>query len=195
MKNNIPFFELNGQKFEIRRTRYLQAEFDKLKDEVEMTDEESVAYAKETNFEKNLEKLAERKESLYEKYLETFDEEDEKMYEKACKAYDKLIEEYGKGESVVGKQRKKLIDIGEKIIIKSLEFDREGQVIRTNEQANEIWCSFVDEVGQYNAMQFIAYTMNYIVGTDEELDNPFMTQAKAKAEQKLNAKKGLKLIK
>ena len=29
-KNNIPFFEANGKTYEIRRTRFLQAEFDKM---------------------------------------------------------------------------------------------------------------------------------------------------------------------
>jgi hypothetical protein len=40
-------------------------------------------------------------------------------------------------------------------------------------------------------MEFVAYTLNYVMGADEEIDNPFMTQAKAKAEQKANMKRGI----
>jgi hypothetical protein len=195
MKNNIPFFELDGQRYEIRRNRYLQAEFDAMKDDMQMTDEEQIAYAKEEDFSLRLEKLLKRKEELYEKYLETFDEKDEELYKKACVAYDKFIEENGKIESISHKQNKKMIDMGEQLIIKSLERNEKGDIIRTHKEAEEIWCKFVDEIGQYATMQFIVYTLNYIIGVDEENENPFVTQAKAKAEQKANMKKGLKMVK
>ena len=193
--NNIPFFELNGQKYYIKRNRYLQAEFDAMKDDYQISDEEQIALAKEADMESRLEKLLNRKNELYEKYLETFDEKDEDMYKKACVAYEKFIDENGKMESVAGKQRKKMIDMGEQLIIKSLQINDKGENIRSEKEANNIWCEFVDEVGQYTIMQFITYTMNYIIGADEDVENPFLTQAKAKAEQKANMKKGLKMVK
>ena len=69
MKNITPFFEVNGKKYEIKRNRYLQAEFDKLKSEIKITDEEQIAMAKEEDFEVRLEKLTLRKKELYDKWL------------------------------------------------------------------------------------------------------------------------------
>jgi hypothetical protein len=191
MKNITPFFEINGTRYEIKRNRYLQAEFDKLKSELKFTDEEQVALAKEEDFENRLEKLTARKKELYDKWLETFDENDEELYKKACVAYDNLLEQEGKGESIIAKQRKSMIDMGEKLIIKSLKMNEHGDIIRTEKEAEEIWCALVDEYGQVSAMEFVVFTLNYITGADQEIENPFMTQAKAKAEQKANMRKGI----
>jgi hypothetical protein len=190
-KNNIPFFEVDGKKYEIKRTRYLQAEFDEMRSTLEMTDEEQVAYAKELDFDSRLEKLKERKEELYAKYLETFDEKDEEMYRKANMAYNAMIDEASRMESVSGKQRKKTLDLGEALIIKALQVDNEGKVIRTEAEAKSIWESFVEENGQVIAIQFVVYFTNYIIGGDEDIENPFIAQAKAKAEQKASMKQGI----
>jgi hypothetical protein len=190
-KKNIPFFEVNGKTYEIKRTRYLQAEFDEMKNGIEMTDEEQVAYAKEQDFDARLEKLRDRKDELYEKYLETFDEADEEKYNKALAAYNRLIDEAGQMESVSGKQRKKMLDLGEALIIKALQIDKDGKTIRTEDEAKSIWECFVEENGEVTAVQFVVFTINYIMGGDEDIENPFITQAKAKAEQRANMRKGI----
>lgn len=190
-KTNIPYFEVNGKSYEIKRNRYLQAEFDEMRSGLEMTDEEQVAYAKEQDFDARLEKLRVRKDELYEKYLETFDEADEDKYNKALAAYNRLIDEAGSMESISGKQRKQMLDMGEKLIIKALQINAKGETIRTDDEANNIWASFVEENGKLIAIQFVMYTINYIVGGDEDIENPFIAQAKAKAEQRANMKKGI----
>lgn len=189
--SNIPFFEVNGNKYEIRRNRYLQAEFDEIKKGFEMSEEEQVAYAKEQEFDDRLEKLRARKDELYAKYLETFDEADEEMYRKASLAFDRLIEEAATIESISGKQKQKMIDAGEQLIIKALQIDKDGKTIRSEEEANSIWSDFVDEFGKVNTIEFVIFTVNYILGGDEDMENPFITQAKAKAEQKASMKKGI----
>lgn len=189
--SNIPFFEVNGKKYEIKRNRYLQAEFDEIKKGFEMSDEEQIAYAKEQEFDDRLEKLRTRKDELYAKYLETFEEADEEMYRKASLAFDRLIEEAAKIESVSGKQRQRMIHAGEQIIIKALQIDKDGKTIRTEEEANSIWSDFKSEFGQVNTIEFVIFTVNYIIGGDEDMENPFITQAKAKAEQKASMKKGI----
>lgn len=189
--SNIPFFEVNGNKYEIRRNRYLQAEFDEIKKGFEMSEEEQVAYAKEQEFDDRLEKLRARKDELYAKYLETFDEADEEMYRKASLAFDRLIEEAATIESISGKQKQKMIDAGEQLIIKALQIDKDGKTIRSEEEANSIWSDFVDEFGKVNTIEFVVFTINYILGGDEDMENPFITQAKAKAEQKASMKKGI----
>ena len=190
-KQNIPFFEVDGKRYEIKRNRYLQAEFDEAKQDMEMTDDEQVAYAKEQELDARLEKLRDRKNELYEKYLETFDDKDEALYKKAEAAYNALIDDFGKMESVSAKQRKRMIDMGEKLIIKALQIDNKGNRIRTEDEATEIWTTFVEEAGQALTIQFVVFTVNYIIGGDEEVENPFVAQAQAKAEQRANMKKGI----
>lgn len=190
-KQNIPFFEVNGKRYEIKRTRYLQAEFDAMKSDLEMTEEEQIAYAKGQEIEARIEKLRDRKNELYDKWLETFDEKDEALYNKACAAFNALLDEVGGMESQSAKQRKRMVDLGEKLIIKSLQIGGDGKTIRTEEDAKEIWASFVEDVGQQTTIQFVVFTVNYILGGDEDVENPFVAQAKAKAEQRANMKKGI----
>jgi hypothetical protein len=191
MNNNIPFFEVNGIRYEIKRNRYLQAEFDEIKKSIEMSDDEAVEIAKEKELENRLEKLSARKDELYNKYLETFEEEDEALYLKAEKAYEMLLEQASRGESASAKQRQRMINAGEQIIIKALQIDTNGNNIREAIEAKNIWEDFVTECGQVTAIQFIVFTTNYLVGNDEDIENPFITQAKAKAEQRANMKKGI----
>ena len=186
---NIPSFEVNGKTYEIKRNRYLQAEFDDMKRDIEMTEDEQIAYAKEQEFDARLDKLRNRKDELYAKYLETFDDADEEMYRKALTAYNRLIDEAKDIESVSGKQRKQMIDLGEKLIIKALQINEKGDTIRPEDEAKSIWETFVEQNGQIVAVQFVAFTINYIMGGDEDIENPFITQAKAKAEQRANMKK------
>lgn len=190
-KQNIPFFEVNGKRYEIKRTRYLQAEFDLVKSDMEMTEDEQIAYVKEQELDNRLDKLRERKNELYEKWLETFEEKDEELYKKAATAYNALLDEFGYMESVTAKQRKRMVDMGEKLIIKALQINNKGETIRTDNEAKEIWESFVEDVGQATTIQFVVFTLNYIMGGDEDVENPFVAQAQAKAEQRANMKKGI----
>lgn len=192
--NNIPFFELDGKKYEIKRNRFLQAEFDELKRACGMTDEEEVAYTQEQELLAKVKKLMSRKEELYDKWLETFSDEDEAIYKKACSAYDDIMQKYGNNKSVIDQQNQRMINLGEQMIILSLQYDRDKK-IREEKQAKELWERVVEENGQIFSMEFVVFTLNYIVGNDEESENPFVAQAKAKAEQKAQMKKGLKLVK
>lgn len=191
----IPSFEVNGKRYEIRRTRYLTAELDKWNNEIKMTDEEESESVKEQAKLDNLEKLAKRKEELYEKYLETFSQEDEEIYNKSCVAYEKLVDELAKSKNVVGKQRKKTIDCAEKLIIRALQLDEKGNETCSDEEAKEIWCTFVEEVGKSVAVEFVVYTANYILGGDEEEnENPFLKAQRTKMEKKLEQRKGLSKV-
>lgn len=191
INRNIPFFELNGTRYEIKRNRYLQAEFDKMKGEKQFDDNEELEYVREQELQDKLEKLSKRKNELYDAYLETFSSEDEEKYNKACVAYDKLLEQLSNSKGVTAKKRNEMIDMGEALIIKSLQINDEGEAIRTEEEAKEIWNDLVAENGAMFRIEFIVFTINYIMGNDEDFENPFIAQAKAKAEQKANMRKGI----
>lgn len=198
MEKNIPFFEVNGQRYEIIRTRYLLAEYEERKKELELSEEEDLAYQKGAEKQEALRRLAERKDELWETYLETFEESDKAKYKLACSAYDELEDEISKMDDVFGTQLKRILDMVEQLIITSLQWDMNGKTIRSYEEANDIWCSYVDEVGNVNANKFIVCIANYITGGDEE-ENPFVAKMRAKAEAKAEAerqrKAGLRKIK
>lgn len=196
MENRItPFFEVGGKRYEIKRTRYVLAEFDKRKEEISLSADDEKEYVKEQDKNKQLEKLAQRKEELYEKYLDTFDDVDKEKYDKACVAYDTLINEISTMSNVSGKYHKRIVDLGEQLIIASLQWDENGKTIRTWDEAEKIWKSYVEQVGNNASVELVAYTTQYLVGGDEEEQNPFVMQARAKAEQNLQRKQGLKKIK
>lgn len=190
-KKNIPFFEVNGKTYEIKRNRYLQAELDEMQKSIDLTEEEQLSYAKEQEFEARAQKLRDRRDELYAKYLETFDEADEEMYNKANNAFQKMLDEAGRIESISGKIQKQMIDVGEKLIIKGLQINDKGDNILTEDEAKSIWETFVEQNGHIIAVQFVTFTINYIMGGDEDIENPFIAQAKAKAEQRANMKKGI----
>ena len=89
---NIPYFEIDGVRYDIKRNRYLQAEFDEMKKSRLFSDDEELEYVREQELSEQLDKLSKRKDELYDKYLETFDEEDEAKFNKANMAYDILLQ-------------------------------------------------------------------------------------------------------
>ena len=190
--NNVPYFEINGTRYTIKRNRYLQAEFDEMKKSKHFNEDEELEYVREQELNDQLEKLGNRKEELYEKYLETFDENDEAKYNRASKAYDSLLVRIAETRGVISKKRQELIEMGEALILKSLQINDNGDTIRTETEAKDIWSSFREEFGEIAKMEFVIFTINYIVGNDDDDSvNPFIAQAKAKAEQKANMRKGI----
>ena len=189
---NIPYFEINGTRYTIKRNRYLQAEFDEMKKAKSFDDEEELEYVREQELTEQMEKLAKRKDELYDKYLETFDDEDCAKYEKARMAYDMLLVKLSETRGITSKKRNELIEFGEELIIKALQINENGDKIRSEEDAKDIWSSFSEEFGEVVKVEFVIFTINYIMGNDDdETQNPFIAQAKAKAEQKANMKKGI----
>ena len=122
------------------------------------------------------------------------------IYEKAKNAYENLLREVSQKEidanGLSQKVQKQAIDNMERLIIIALQKDEKGKDIRTEKEATDIWCSYVDEIGTNNASEWLIYAFNYITGNDDENENPFVTQAKAKAEQRSrNRQEGFKRIK
>lgn len=194
-KRITPFFEVGGKRYEIRRTNYVTAEFDRRKSEITMSADDEVEYVKEQDRNKRLEKLSARRDELEAKYLETFDEKDEELYKKSCVAYDNLVAEISQTGNVIGAYHKKILDLGEQLIIASLQWNESGETIRTWDEAEKIWKAYVEEVGNNASVEFVAYTTQYLVSGDEEQENPFVVQQRAKAEQSLQRKQGLNKIK
>ena len=197
---NVARFEVNGKEYIIKRNRYLKAKFeDMVENNSAMSNEEQKSYALLEEKYARLEKLALRVKELEDAYYENFDDEAGALYEKAKLQYEKLLKETVDFEleqnGIAGKIKKATIDNSEKLLICALQINDKGEEIRSKEEAQEIWCDYVDEVGQNSAVEWLLCFVNYITGNDKVEDDPFVSQAKAKAEQKANMKKGLNKIK
>lgn len=189
-------FKANGNTYEIKRTNYLIAEFDKIKNEnrtLNAEEEQGLVILQDKYM--AIERLAKRVLELENKYYETFDEKDGEIYERAKAHYDKQLEELARLEvtqnGVTLKAQKASIENAKRILIKALQVDRKGNQIRTEQEANEIWDCFVEDNGTESSNEWLVWFINYLTGNDKVEDDPFVSQAKAKAEQKANMRRGI----
>ena len=189
-------FTSNGNTYEIKRTNYIIKEFDKIKSEnhkMSAEDEQGLAILQDKYT--RISRLAERVLELESKFYETFAQEDEEIYEKAKAHYEKEYADLVKFEAdqngVAIKAHEQSLDNAKKLVIKALQVDNKGENIRTFEEATEIWEHYEEEVGLASSNEWLTWFINFISGRDNIDENPFVAQAKAKAEQKANMKKGI----
>lgn len=195
-----PFFEVNGNRYEIRRSRFLMVELEKIRESSNVADDDQKNIVRLREKYDRLAMLKQRADELYNIYLESFSDEAQAMYEKAQAAYDKLFEEVSQFElnsnDLLHRLNKTVIDNAENLVIIALQRGDNGKVIRSKEEAENIWCAYVDEVGQKVAQEWLNALIEHITGEDERADdNSFLAQAKARAEQQAeNRKAGLAKI-
>ena len=194
MSKIIPFFELNGQRYEIKRTRYLLAEYDKLGDESQLSNEDKANAIKAQSLIGDIQRYAEKVKELEEKYFETFDDEDERKYLKIKSLYESKLDELTKLEVESGsttKLQKAGIDLLEKIAIKGLA----EQYFNFDEsKAEKIWGDYVDTIGNNATIEWLTGMSECLFREDEEVEeNSFLSQMRKKAEQQaINRKNGIK---
>ena len=196
MSKIIPFFELNGQRYEIKRTRYLLAEYDKLGEESQLSNEDKANAIKAQALIGDIQKYAEKTKELEEKFFETFDSEDERKYLKAKELYTKALDELTKLEVESGstaKLQKAGIDLLEKIAIKGLA----EQYFNFDEsKAEKIWGDYVDTIGNNATIEWLTGMSECLFREDEEVEeNSFLSQMRAKAEQRAINRKNIKRVK
>ena len=194
MSKIIPFFELNGQRYEIKRTRYLLAEYDKLGEESQLSNEDKANAIKAQSLIGDIQRYAEKVKELEEKYFETFDDEDERKYLKIKALYESKLDELTKLEVESGstsKLQKVGIDLLERIAIKGLA----EQYFNFDEsKAEKIWGDYVDTIGNNATIEWLTGMSECLFREDEEVEeNSFLSQMRKKAEQQaINRKNGIK---
>lgn len=192
MNKIIPFFELNGQRYEIKRTRYLLAEYDKLGDESQLSNEDKANAIKAQALIGDIQKYAEKTKELEEKFFETFDSEDERKYLKAKELYTKALDELTAlevGSGCTAKLQKAGIDLLEKIAIKGLA----EQYFNFDEsKAEKIWCDYVDTIGNNATIEWLTGMSECLFRSEEELEeNDFLSQMRARKEQQALKRKNV----
>ena len=198
MEKIIPFFDVNGKKYEIKRTRYLLAEYQKLGEENnDLSNEDKANAIKAQNLISNIQRYAEIMKQCEDTFFETFDEKDERKYVKAKEIYERELETLTKLEVESGsttKLQKSGIDILEKVAIKGIaeqyfDFDES--------KAKEIWEQFVDRIGNNATIEWLSAMSECLFSEDNEVEeNSFLSQMRKRAEEKaINRKNGMKRVK
>lgn len=195
MNKIIPFFDLNGQRYEIKPTRYLLAEYDKLGEESELSNEDKANAIKAQSLIGDIQKYAEKVKELEEKYFDTFDDEDERKYLKAKALYEKALGELTALEVETGsttKLQKAGIDLLEKVAIKGLA----EQYFNFDEsKAQAIWEQYAQKLGNNATVEWLTAMSECLFRNEEEVEeeNSFLFQMRKKAEQRaINRKNGIK---
>lgn len=175
MEKIIPFFELNGVRYEIRRTRYLLAEYDELSKSADLSNDDKTNAIKAQSLLSDVQKYALKVQELEEKFFETFDDEDERRYLKAKELYAKAYDNFTKLEvenGSISKLNKQGIDTLEKIAIIGIA----EQYKMDYEQAKKTWESYVDTVGKETASQWLLGMAECLFVKEEEPKDPFLSQ-------------------
>lgn len=193
MENLKPVFTVNGKDYELKRTRALLVEFQKITEKNKMSEEDANKYLEiretfdemEREIEQISEKLAEARDEFY---------NDPTNADKKAKfeALKKLLKEVQKpltdGKSVemqyLNKMTKIMLDNYEKAII----FAISEQHNMSMTSAEKTWQEFVDEVGVAEASQWVYAIGDTLFNTEAE-DNNFLAKKRAQQEQKLLARK------
>lgn len=195
MNKLVPFFELNEQRYEIKTTRYLLAEYDKLGEESDLSNEDKANAIKAQSLIGDIQKYAEKVKELEEKYFETFDDEDERKYLKVKALYEKTLKELTTFEIETGsttKLQKAGIDLLEKIAIKGLS----EQYFNFDEaKAKEVWEQYATKIGNNATVEWLSAMSDCLFKNEDEVveENSFLSQMRKKAEQQaINRKNGMK---
>lgn len=188
----FPYFEVDGNRYELKLTRHLAAEFNKLVRASDI-DKHTASITKGTKTSAELidmgEKLKEAKDSfdanpaddnlykIYRRYKEMYDE-----------AFDTLAEQESKDTSFA-KGQKIFIDVIEQTIIVGL-INQHGL---TQSEATKLWETHVDEIGEQQASEWLLLAHNELFAMEEKKDDPFLQEVlnrrEKRALQKDNSKK------
>ena len=192
MARTIPSFAVDGKTYEIKRTRYLESEYEKISEQNAFTDEQQALLAKGTKLRMEYEELAEQFRPIKEKHFANMrDKELTAEYKAFKEELDELYEELtsfeieNKSVSISALQ-KVAVNKAEKLLILALceQYDLDEKT------ASEVWCKYVDTIGISTAGEWVMFMLDALFN-EEETTDPFLKQARAKAELKAEQRKGL----
>ena len=195
MKKILPFFKLNGKTYELKPTRYLMLEYEKIGEANLLTDEEKFTSVKIQEMTAQVQDLGKQLDTLKKAYYADMTNKEAKAQYKACKEeydeqYDELIKYQIESKSS-RKLQKVMIDSLENIAILGLA---EQYFNGDYDKGNELWCQFVDSTNMEYASQWLMAMADSLFADDEEEDdNSFLSKKRARRqEMEENRKKGLR---
>lgn len=202
MSKRIPItFEVEGQTYEIVRTRALECEYEKITKQSSLSEQDERAFADYIKLQAETEELAEKfriaKEDFYNDVL---DEEKEKKFLAFEKLYNRKYQEIidfttTHKDFSTQKVEEIAMDNGVKLFVLALS----QKYAMSHDEAKSVWEKFRDFLSEKYGMQsprewILTMVRELFEGEEEETD-PFLKQARAKAQQRMEQRKGLSKIK
>lgn len=189
-----PFFELNGETYEIKRTRWLIAEYRRMNEENPVSDADKANAIKAQNLVADVKQFSEKEKEWWEKLCENPTPENKDTYFMFKEMSDNAVQKYNEfvsSNDTLQRTAKHSIDILEKVAIKGLA----EQCFCGNEHlAKQTWEMFVDEMEDDNKVAEWLYAMaDSLFGEDDEEGDDFLSK-KRKAEMAVenNRKNGFR---
>lgn len=180
MNKLVPFFEVEGRRYEIKRTRYLLAEYEKLSNESTLSNEDKANAIKAQSLIADIQKYAQLMAELWDLYTQTFDDEAERRYLKVKALYEKALAELAELEVESGcttRLQKAGIDLLEKIAILGLA---EQYFDMDYDKAVEVWVKFVEKLGKAHVAEWLSAMAECLFSEEEVEENSFLAKVRAK---------------
>lgn len=174
----LPYFELDGITYEIKRTNYLTIEYNK-QFKRKGLDVETASVA---NLVQRVKKYAQKLEELESVYFETLLEEDRQKYLSMRSLYDEAYSQLlneEKNSKTIEKITQENINLLEELAIKALS---EQYFNMDFEKGKELWERYVDLVGQNDAIEWLNAMNDCLFDNEEEKgnSNSFLSQMRAR---------------
>ena len=196
MKIN-PYFEVKGKTYEIKRTRYLESEYDRITSISKLTNEQESNFADYVKLESEYNEIVEKFKTAKDEYFANVLDKDKKEIYLAFKELSdekyKEIKDFNINNPNFS--LKQIQTMAYENGVKLLYVALQEQHSLSEEQARLVWGDFVEHFGTQVAMEWILVMVQSLFEKDEEDENPFLQQAKAKAIQRMEHRKGLSKIK
>lgn len=191
----IPSFVVDGKKYEIKRTRWLESKYEEISNESTFTDEQQALLAQGTKLRMEYSELAEQFRGVKERhYANMRDKELTAEYKAFKEEVDELYKavtdfEIEHKDVSMAAIQKASVDKAERLLIMAL-CEQNGL---NDDEAKTVWSKHVDEIGVSAASEWVIFMIDTLFN-EEETTDPFLKQARAKAEQKAEQRKGLSKV-
>lgn len=186
MSKITPYFEVNGNRYEFKRTRWLIAEYRRLNEENPLANEDKENAIKASNLVADVKRYAEKEKECWEALCENPTEDNQRIYFLFKGMSDKAIADYNSFIAVnntLERATKHSIDILERVAIKALA----EQYFGMNENlAKQVWESFVETHDDHNTVaQWLQAMAECLFVEDEDEDNDdFLSRMKKDKQNK-----------
>jgi hypothetical protein len=191
-----PYFELEGNRYEIKRTRWLINEYKKLGEETPLSADDKANAITANNLVADAKKFADKANELWDKLCENPTPENKATYFMFKEMSDEAIAKYNEfitKNDAVNNSFKHTIDILEKTIIKGLE---EQYFNGNSGLARQTWEMFVDTQESHDDVaEWLMAAADSLFGEDdnEEVKDDFLSRKrKADMERENNRKNALR---
>lgn len=197
MKIN-PYFEVEGKKYEIERNRAIECQFEKIREQNKLDDDKLSLVTDYKKLVNEYQEILEKYEDVKNDYFDNVLDKDKKEKYKAFKElsdekFNELKEFELKNKNL---SLDELRNLTYKNGVELLVYALSEKYKISQDEAKNIWEKFVEHFGIETAKEWIELMIQTLFEKDdEEEENPFLKQAKAKAKLKMEQRKGLSKIK